>query len=282
MNSLVIITVNWNSAKFTQAFCRDLDQFQDPPLCIIINNDPKESEEIKKLSGEKKVILETGANKGYSGGVNEGLRYAMKNTESEYFLVINNDVSFEKNFFNTLLKDSDQKEIRSPAILYMNTNYIQNTGGKISLLLGGTRNINKNQPYKNMKKELPDFLSGCCFLLSRKVIEEVGYFDEDYHSYYEDVDFSIRAKRKGYILSIIPEAKLWHYHSASTESVPEYKIRMISRNSILFARKQLPFFPRVLFITCSILRGILQNLSQKKRIPFWRGVQEGLFFHLPQ
>ena len=73
MNSLVIITVNWNSAKFTQAFCRDLDQFQDPPLCIIINNDPKESEEIKKLSGEKKVILETGANKGYSGGVNEGL-----------------------------------------------------------------------------------------------------------------------------------------------------------------------------------------------------------------
>ena len=123
-----------------------------------------------------------------------------------------------------------------------------------------------------MKKELPDFLSGCCFLLSRKVIEEVGYFDEDYHSYYEDVDFSISAKRKGYILSIIPEAKLWHYHSASTESVPEYKIRMISRNSILLLVNNFLSF-HVLFITCSILRGILQNLSQKNGYHFERSTR---------
>lgn len=278
ISSLAIITVNWNSAKFTKAFCENLDCLSFSPFCIVVNNDPKESVAMQKLSKEKRVILETGENKGYSGGINEGLRYAMKKTDAEFFLIINNDVSFEEDFFDILLHGMQAQEIRSPIIFYMNTNIIQNTGGNISLFLGGTRNCNKNVPLEKIKEGSPDFLSGCCLLLSRKTIEEVGYFDEDYHSYYEDVDFSVRAKRKGYKLNTLTGAKLWHYHSASTENVPEYKIRMIARNSILFARKQLSFPRNGLFIFCSILRGALQHIPKKKRVPFWQGVSEGFSF----
>jgi GT2 family glycosyltransferase len=61
-----------------------------------------------------------------------------------------------------------------------------------------------------------DYLTGCCMLVKREVIETVGMLDEKYHMYGEDVDWCVRASRAGYELLYIPSSLVWHKLSVST------------------------------------------------------------------
>lgn len=189
---------------------------------------------------------------------------------------MNNDTSFEADFLEKLLETAVADTISSPVILYHETDVVQNTGGRISTLVGGSRNLNKGVRFELLKRKAPDFLSGCCMFMHRDVVPRVGLFERRYHSYYEDADFCLRARDLGISLKIIWDLKLWHAHSASTRSQPGQKVRLLSRNGILFARERLRPPRRSLFILAGILRGFLQHAGRKTFSSYLRGVKEGL------
>ena len=60
-----------------------------------------------------------------------------------------------------------------------------------------------------------DALSGACMMVRRKVTEEVGYFDEDYFLYGEDIDWCWRMKKAGWEVWYIPRASIIHIKGAS-------------------------------------------------------------------
>lgn len=60
-----------------------------------------------------------------------------------------------------------------------------------------------------------DFLSGCCLAVKKNVFEKIGLFDKSYFLYYEDIDFSIRAKEAGFKFAIEPLSKVYHKVSYS-------------------------------------------------------------------
>lgn len=108
--------------------------------------------------------------------------------------------------------------VRSKILHFSDPNSIWYADGKIEWWKGwlshtGVREVDSGQ-YD--KQQVTDFISGCCILVKREVVEKIGMLDTAYYIYGEDVDWCIRASRAGYRLMYEPKAKIWHKLSVST------------------------------------------------------------------
>ena len=209
--------------------------------------------------------------------MNFGLKYLREKTKINWFLVINNDVQISQDFLDTFRRQNDENTIYSPVITNIDKKTVQNTGGKLVLLYGGTINLNKGKQLDEIKKIEPDFLSGCCMYFHKSVIDRIGFFDESYESYFEDVDFCFRARRKGINLEVLWDLILPHYHSMSTKNISGYKDYLITRNAIKFAKADLSGIKRYIFVKLSIIVGFFWVAKRPRNLPFYfRGVKDGL------
>jgi N-acetylglucosaminyl-diphospho-decaprenol L-rhamnosyltransferase len=82
-----------------------------------------------------------------------------------------------------------------------------------------------------------DVLSGACMMVSKKMLDRVGGFDEKFFMYGEDIDLSIRIKKTGFKNIYLPKARMLHFKGESTEKLrPEYRERFYGAMT-LFAEK---------------------------------------------
>jgi hypothetical protein len=79
----------------------------------------------------------------------------------------------------------------------------------------------KTQHLYKPKSESPygtEYLSGCGMLIKKDVFKKIGLFDERFFLYYEDADFSVRAKKAGFDLVVVPAAHLKHLEQSNTNN----------------------------------------------------------------
>ena len=83
----------------------------------------------------------------------------------------------------------------------------------------------------------------------RKLFEEIGYFDEAFFAYMEDVDISYRANIHGYKNIYCRDALVYHIGSATSGSkYNNFKVRLAARNNIYVILKNMPFFQLLKFL----------------------------------
>jgi len=280
---LGIVTVNWNGFEMTRGLVEQLleSDFQDFRLAVV-NNSPEEREQFETCSlfqDPRVMVIHSPVNAGYSGGLNTGLKSLLPDPAVDHFLLMNNDVRIGPEFLGRMLAEGQsENKIYAPLILLKDTSLVQNSGGEIHIWLGGSINLNKNVPIEKIQKRQPGYLGGCILFAHRKVIEKVGLFDEKFGSYFEDADYCLRAKAAGIAGEVLWDITARHFHSYSTQEKNSYKIFLINRNQIYFARKHLAPLPRLVFITAAIVRGFLMNSTRTRFSPFMRGIIEG--FHV--
>jgi N-acetylglucosaminyl-diphospho-decaprenol L-rhamnosyltransferase len=84
------------------------------------------------------------------------------------------------------------------------------------------------------------WVTGCCMLLRRGCVEELGGLDRDFFLYYEDVDLCRRARAKGWSVWFEPKIKAVHHHPLHTRPVPAF-MRLLTRHALLtYAAKHWP------------------------------------------
>lgn len=82
------------------------------------------------------------------------------------------------------------------------------------------------------------YVSGGSVIFKRDCLESVGDFDEDFMMYFEDMDYSIRCRQKGWKLFYAPQSVVYHeYHGAASSELCEY---FCSRNRFLCLAKHFP------------------------------------------
>ncbi|OGH10224.1 MAG: hypothetical protein A2152_00940 [Candidatus Levybacteria bacterium RBG_16_35_6] len=117
------------------------------------------------------------------------------------------------------------------------------------------------------KIEETSFATGCCMLIKKEVLNEVGSFDEKYFLYYEDTDLSQRARMGGYKIIYQPKAVLWHENAGSTGGsgsiMQDY---FISRNRILFGFKYAPLRTKLALVKESFSILLKGRANQKKGV----------------
>jgi len=239
-----IILLNWNNEEDTLECVKSLEKISYNNYEIIIVDNGSEIESVLKIKKQypEIKIIENEKNLGFAGGNNVGVKYAMKNN-ADYVLLLNNDTTVEKDFLNKLVEigESDKKNglFGSKIYFYSEQNRIWFAGGKVNWLRNkgthiGLDEIDQNQ-YNKIKEV--DYLTGCCLLIKKEVIEKIGVLEEDYFLYYEDTDFCLRAKNIGYNCVYVPKSKIYHKISRSTKPGSPSYIYYHTRNGLVLAKR---------------------------------------------
>ncbi|HXH14064.1 MAG TPA: glycosyltransferase family 2 protein [Alphaproteobacteria bacterium] len=189
------------------------------------------------------VLVQTGANLGFSAGNNVALRYALKR-EFPLMLLLNNDTVVEPDFLSKLVQtlETDPRIVAvGPKILYKERpEAIWYAGAQLKLWRLTTRNIGIDQIDSNSWKgtHLTDQLSGCCFLARRELFERLGLLDEDYFFGHEDAAYSCSIRRAGLLLAVNLDAVIYHKRGGSSESNGPIHVYYYCKNRLLVLKKQ--------------------------------------------
>ena len=224
---------------------------------FIIDNSPTDAlKNIEELQADKVTYIHNNRNLGYGTAHNIALKQAI-NLKSDYHLVLNPDIFFEKDVIDALKKYMDDNEdVGSvmPKVVYPN--------GEIQYLcklqpgpvdLFGRRFLPpKLMESRNYKYELRQYeynrllnvpcLSGCFMFLRTKVLEDIGLFDESFFLYFEDVDMYRRIHKK-YKTIFFPDVTIVHSHER--KSYKSKKLLFIHiKSAIRFFNKYGWFFDK--------------------------------------
>ncbi|HWS49337.1 MAG TPA: glycosyltransferase family 2 protein [Candidatus Methanoperedens sp.] len=259
---IALIILNWKQPQLTIDTIESILKTKTKGflyhIYIVDNGSPDDSvhQFNSKYKKNKNItVVETGDNLGYAGGNNYGLREALKQN-FDYYLVANNDILVAPDFLQKLYDDSlrypnailTPKIYFAPGFEFHKDRYQKKEIGKVIWAVGsqidwdniygsniGIDEVDHGQYDKKQPKI--DFISGCCFLISKEVIKKVGIFDEKYYLYMEDSDLTQRALKAGYELRLVPKSIIWHCNSGSSKPGSSLQDYFITRNRLLFGFK---------------------------------------------
>lgn len=262
ITKVCIIVLNWNGARDTIECLKSIQELRirnyELGIIVVDNGSTDDSiSKIKKLSISHYplAIISNKQNLGYAGGNNIGIRYAL-GKGADYVMVLNNDTILHSDsmirIIETLKMDS-RIGLASPKIYFAKGfefhknrykkedqgRVIWYAGGKIDWgnVYGSTRGVDEVDKGQYDKEGITDFATGTCMILTRKLIEEVGMFDERHFLYYEDTDLSERSRKAGLKVMYIPRAVVWHKVAQSSGIGSELNDYYITRNRLLFGIK---------------------------------------------
>ena len=143
----------------------------------------------------------------------------------------------------------------------------------------GCREKDKGQ-YDEVKTT--HYAHGGGMMVSRKVIEEVGPLYEPFFLYYEEFDWCTKIKKAGYKIYYQPKSLIYHKESMTTGKSSPLKTFYITRNRILFMRRNAPLPGLMIFLAWFVCFTIPKNTVQflaKKQQDHLRSFWKGILWH---
>ena len=161
------------------------------------------------------LILENEKNLGFAGGNNTGIRHALAHG-ADYVWLLNNDTKPDPHALSELvakaLTDTKIGAVASICYYADAPSTVQAwAGARVNLWTGSAR-----LSIKPRRDEWFHALNGTSFLLSRAAIESVGLLDESFFLYWEDTEFCLRLRKKGWRIAAAPDSRVLHKVGAST------------------------------------------------------------------
>lgn len=235
---ITIIILHYGIVKVTQKCIKSLLAHETYPFSLLVVNNTGEKLKKKQFTSKKMTLINTKKNLGFAGGVNVGIAYALSK-KADAVCLLNNDTIITKPFLQSLEKVIEGKNVGivGPSLHFIkNTTSLFDIGGKIN-------NLFLRTSHKEVKKitdttpKIVEYISGCCMLIKKQIFTSVGFFDEKFFLYYEDADFCLRAKEKGYLTKIVPSVVINHSLSKSAGNMSELAIYHLLRSAILFGNR---------------------------------------------
>ncbi len=233
---LSIITVAFNSQNEISNWVESIVETVKKhsfEMIISDNSQNHETEEVVKELQKKYKNLHyvfNNANLGFSKGNNVGVKLS----KGEFILFLNPDVEVEENTIDELLeylKTHADVGAVTPAVFLPNGKLDDSCHrgfptpwrslcyfSKLSKVFPKSRLFaGYNLTYLDFSKTHEiDSLAGSFLLISRKLGDRLGWWDEDYFFYGEDIDFCYRIKKEGLKILFVPEYKALHHKGLSS------------------------------------------------------------------
>lgn len=261
--SVFIILLNYNGAKDTIACLQSLQKITYPKSNIVIvdNDSPDRSMEVighylssecvdhviynrpdkaMEYAGKLPFVtfIQSGRNGGYGYGNNIGIKYALAHN-ADYVLVINNDTVVDPGFLEPLVAmcEADATIGIASAKIYFHDrpDVIWFNGGRFHPYTAKIEHVNFND--KDVGQKPPEentFISGCLWLVPRKVFETIGFINEEYFMYVEDLEYCQRVLNQGYLLRVCEKSHVFHKVGSSSGHWSPFFAYWMARNKMKF------------------------------------------------
>lgn len=224
MKNLTIVILNFNSGEYLSKCLESIKTIESEAniSTIVIDNNSSDDSLPNAQSKFKEVkFVKNTDNVGFSKGYNPTL----KSIKTEYVLLLNPDCILEKGVIKKTLEafDNDKKTGAITPKIILSNGKIDLTAHRgfptpwASLLyaIGDDSLYHLTDKMSGQIHEV-DSITGAFFLTKKSILDEVGYLDERFFLYGEDIDLSLRIKNQGYKILYDPEVKIIHNKGISS------------------------------------------------------------------
>lgn len=239
-----VVIATHDGRDLLAACLRSLREQRYSPLEIVVVDGGSSDGTGELLLAEHQgvVLVRAPGNPGFATACNLGVAAA----SGEYLLLLNNDTTLEPDAIGQLVRVALQSPRRLAAVNAMTRRAdlpaVIDSLGNVSGMRGfGAPRYAGFVDFGQFARDGELFsASFTAVLIPRLAWEAVGPLDERYGYYYEDVDWSLRARMGGLHVRPAPHALVYHEGSASVGTRPSaYKLRLVTRNRVLWAGKVL-------------------------------------------
>ncbi|GGH18049.1 glycosyltransferase family 2 protein [Mucilaginibacter phyllosphaerae] len=224
------------------------------------------------------VVLVSAVNNGFAAANNVALKYVLKNaTDTSFAWLLNNDTVIDTYAIENLVAFYKTKHdkayfITSKLLFYHQKNKIQAVAGKYNKWTGSSYHIGEgeddNGQYDNYQLAEGNYLVGASMFMPYQFMKQAGLMAEDYFLYFEDLDWSMQAVKKGFKLALQPAARVYHkeggtnvtiINNKANKDMPGYYTLV---NRVKFTKK---WYPLMLFtVYLGVIFGLVKRILQGK------------------
>jgi hypothetical protein len=243
MPKISIIIPNWNGARFLGTCLKSLakQNYQDFEVIVVDNGSSDNSVDFIKKEYPQHQVIALKENVGFARAVNIGI----KATPSNLIALLNNDTEVDKNWLGEIAhaaaKYPEATFFASKMMDYKRRDIIDSCGDAMTW---SGRSYKIGEGSKDSPKYCKEkYIFGACAGASayrKEFFDKVGYFDEDFFAYMEDVDLDFRAQLLGLKCLFVPSAIVYHIGSATAGRGSGLAFRHMVRNHLFLILKNYP------------------------------------------
>jgi len=224
-----IILLNYNGKNFIRQCIKSIlnSSYDNFELIVVDNNSTDNSIRIvEEFVDDRIKIIKTKKNLGYAGGNNFGVKKAA----GDYLVILNIDTEVDKEWLTELVKVMEQDTaigVAQPKLLLLDDKTIFDSAGDYIDFFGAAcrRGGDWFEKDHGQYDTIHDIFSarGAAIITRKKLVEEIGLFDDDYFLDYEDIDFCWRVRLYGKRVVMIPASIVYHKTGGISSKEPRLK-----------------------------------------------------------
>lgn len=282
--SISIITVNYNGLTDTCALIDSIVSRKLNAEIIVVDNGSKE-DEASVISSRYPFVkaIRSEQNLGFAGGNNLGIKAAT----GDYLFFLNNDTELKSDWNAQALIDrlesNEHIGMVCPKIRFAwDACPIQFAGyTPLSSITMRNRAIGYDEEDAGQyaTPHPTPYAHGAAMAVKRTALERVGLMPECYFLYYEEYDWSMMFHRAGYEIWFEPGCTIYHKESRSTGQHSPLKTYYVTRNRLLYAKRNQPLYFRHLtyaYLICLVAFRDLLKHAVHKRFDLCKAVLSGI------
>lgn len=238
-----VVIPTWNGRQLLDdCLAAVASQTLAPDETIVVDDgSTDETEQYLRQSHRTVRVIRHATNRGFAAAVNTGI----KNSNGDFVVLLNNDAVVEPEWLGALVAEaisaSSDVGMVTSKILRSDTGRIDTTGDFLTV---------HGVPWSRGSGELDygqfdtfcDVFGACAgaTLYRRSMFDDIGMFDERFFAYYEDVDLSVRARRRGWRARYAPSAVVHHRVHGTSGGRRGFLRYQTTRNTCFLLIKVMP------------------------------------------
>ena len=249
-----VVIVNWNSGAQLRDCLQSFEAVANDSVAVaritVVDNASVDGSAERLQTTMPLVVIRNDDNRGFAAACNQ----AAASCQAEYLLFLNPDMrlmpgSLEVPARYLASEHHENVGIVSIQLIDANGDVARNTAREPTAwsMIGSSIGLDRLMPsvfpphfvseWAHDDTRTVDQVMGAFLFVRRKMFEALGGFDERFFVYYEDLDFAIRARKRGWTSVYLASAQAFHRGQGTSEAVPARRTFYFCRSKILFALK---------------------------------------------
>lgn len=257
MESLAIVILNWNGKDFLKKFLPSVVTFSKDAKIIVADNASSDDSIVFLQSNYPEIqIIVNESNGGFAKGYND----ALKQIDSDLYLLLNSDIEVTENWLEPLLevmKDPSVAGCQPKILAYNNKDYFEHAGASGGYLDHNYFPFCRGRILNKFEKDEGQYdgqteifwATGAAILIRAELFHRVNGFDEAFFAHMEEIDLCWRIKKLGYKFIVEPKSFIYHVGGGTLPYLSPKKSYLNFRNSLFMLVKNHEgnWFPKLVY-----------------------------------